>query len=426
MNKNLLAILVASLVLFHVAVDAVPSDPFNPPSATLEVHVDKSGSDVSGTGTLDNPFLTIQAALASITDASTTKRYAITVGTGRFDEVGTILIKPWVWFVGIQRTATRVTATGVALSTAFTSGNFRAGFKDILFSGSVNVVLDLQALGGSGSTVIECQTLYVNNQFIFKGRTSADFVEMWDSQILGIGTTNAIELWSLSGLIHNTYIGADLFVSDAGGTENLYLGVSECDLVAGVTVEQTLTGNIFQFAITSSTSQAGYLTFDAVSAADFTFDAISIPNTRTIDSNVVISRLTPAWGVAYAPSSPSAWQSPAPDNVQSALDALAVQESNSYGQATGADPLLNDPTPILVRYLAATCAVTGDEFIMPTLASSQGQEWVIVNIGSYACSIKFASGESYGNAGAGVPLVIVAGDSKRLFSFGNVIPWQLV
>ena len=82
----------------------------------------------------------------------------------------------------------------VKLSPSFASGNFRSGFKDILFSGSTDVIFDLQAIGGSGSTVIEIQTTHINNKFTFKARTTADFVEARMCQILGKYNTFKIDL----------------------------------------------------------------------------------------------------------------------------------------------------------------------------------------------------------------------------------------
>lgn len=51
-----------------------------------KVHVGKSGSDTIGDGTLHSPYLTIAKAISTITDASYSNPYAITICTGFFSE----------------------------------------------------------------------------------------------------------------------------------------------------------------------------------------------------------------------------------------------------------------------------------------------------------------------------------------------------
>ena len=64
------------------------------PSQTQIVYVRKSGSDITGNGTENNPYLTIAHALSTILDASVNKRYVILLGPGQYADP--FLIKPWV------------------------------------------------------------------------------------------------------------------------------------------------------------------------------------------------------------------------------------------------------------------------------------------------------------------------------------------
>ena len=68
------------------------------PSAMQQVFVDKGGNDATGDGSQAKPFLTIQRALTSITDATTAKRYAVIVGPGTYADP--FNVKPWVAIEG--------------------------------------------------------------------------------------------------------------------------------------------------------------------------------------------------------------------------------------------------------------------------------------------------------------------------------------
>ena len=71
------------------------------PQASRELYVNKGGSDITGTGSVTQPFLTIAHAIAVVNgfaDASTTKRYLILLGPGDWSDP--IVLPAWVWIVG--------------------------------------------------------------------------------------------------------------------------------------------------------------------------------------------------------------------------------------------------------------------------------------------------------------------------------------
>jgi hypothetical protein len=145
---------------------------------------------------------------------------------------------PWVWIIGTQRTASRITSSTnlVKLHSTFTTGNHRMGLQNILFSGSTNVYLDLQTLGGSGSVVLELQSAFINNDFTFKGRSTADFVESWTSQILG-----NIRLYCLSFNLKGNLLG-NLFLNDVGSQSgsNGVIGTLTSNLMSAATFNKSL------------------------------------------------------------------------------------------------------------------------------------------------------------------------------------------
>jgi len=102
-----------------------------------EVFVAKNGSDVTGTGSVLNPFASIGAAMAAITDSAPSKRYAIKVEAGAYTEASALNIKPDVYVVGTLKDAVRITAPSFGLDASFTgSGDKRSGFSQVILIGS--------------------------------------------------------------------------------------------------------------------------------------------------------------------------------------------------------------------------------------------------------------------------------------------------
>lgn len=102
--------------------------------------VSKGGDDVTGDGTLTKPFATIAAAMASITDATPSKRYIIKVEAGAYTE-GALTLKPNVFVVGDLKEGVRVTASSVAMDASFnapSSQDHRSGMARIILTGACN------------------------------------------------------------------------------------------------------------------------------------------------------------------------------------------------------------------------------------------------------------------------------------------------
>jgi len=68
------------------------------PASLQEVYVDRANGLDTNPGTKSMPFATINAALASIPDASAVKRYAVVCAPGNYAE--NVLMIPWVSLVG--------------------------------------------------------------------------------------------------------------------------------------------------------------------------------------------------------------------------------------------------------------------------------------------------------------------------------------
>jgi hypothetical protein len=101
--------------------------------------VSKGGVDATGDGTLTKPYATVGAAMASITDASPTKRYLIKVQAGAYTE-GALALKANVFICGDQKEAVRISASSFSLASDFSgSADNRSGMsKLIIAAGNAN------------------------------------------------------------------------------------------------------------------------------------------------------------------------------------------------------------------------------------------------------------------------------------------------
>lgn len=86
------------------------------------------------------PFASISAALASISDASPTKRYTVLITAGEYTETGTVNLKPNVFLCGVVPDAVRITATTWALDATFTgAADNRTGIHNCIVNGAVSL-----------------------------------------------------------------------------------------------------------------------------------------------------------------------------------------------------------------------------------------------------------------------------------------------
>ena len=91
---------------------------FGSVTASRCIYVNKGGSDITGNGTVEKPFLTLSASMEAIppTGSLPTSSWAVYVGPGIYSEA-TVLWKPWVTLCGnsTEATALSYAATNVTL-----------------------------------------------------------------------------------------------------------------------------------------------------------------------------------------------------------------------------------------------------------------------------------------------------------------------
>jgi hypothetical protein len=113
-----------------------------PPLATeydQQVFVSDGADPLVATGAPLRPFASVSAAMAAITDATPTKRYAISVAAGEYTEASALNLKPNVFIIGISRDAVRITAPSFGLDASFTgAADNRSGISNAIVTGAAS------------------------------------------------------------------------------------------------------------------------------------------------------------------------------------------------------------------------------------------------------------------------------------------------
>ena len=104
-----------------------------------QIFVAAGADPLVATGAPLRPFASISAAMAAITDALPTKRYAISVAAGAYTEASALDLKPNVFIIGVSRDAVRITAPSFGLDASFTGGaDNRSGISNAIVTGTAS------------------------------------------------------------------------------------------------------------------------------------------------------------------------------------------------------------------------------------------------------------------------------------------------
>jgi hypothetical protein len=165
-------------------------------AATIEiaqsVYVTADGSDATGDGSLAKPFATISGAMAAITDASPSKRYAIQVAPGNYTEVSGLALKANVFVIGADLRLVRITGA-VSLDSSFSgSADNRAGFSRVSLLSAVN--FDWAAVT-SAAGKIYCREVLFSSTLNLNGHNNAIAQALFDQcQMFGATTISGINV----------------------------------------------------------------------------------------------------------------------------------------------------------------------------------------------------------------------------------------
>lgn len=175
------------------------------------VYVAKNGTDTNPNvtlGTLDNPYLTVQAALNSITDASSTKYYVVFVMPGTYLE--DLTLKPWIGIIGLSKETTKVrTETGDHIAN-FTSGG-RWFAKNIGFGGTQDMIFTHPAASSGGTSIWfdNCQIGTLTANMLGGG---VDYVQLRND----VSITGATAIHAANLTAYNSVFMGGLTIDDTG------------------------------------------------------------------------------------------------------------------------------------------------------------------------------------------------------------------
>lgn len=306
------------------------------PVATQIVYVNKAGNDATADGSECEPFLTVTAAMASITDATPAKRYAISIGPGSYAEP-LIHLKANVQLIGTSALLTRLSIPFDIndpswFETTFQNDN-RSGFVDLIL---LSAPLDFNFVTASSfSGKLFFANVDISPSPTFTAlTTSVNQVNIRDSRLSSGYTQNGINMLMFASFVSggnitiNSQATTDAQVNLVGGGIN---GNVIINVQSGHVPIDPL--NLTSFAITENIfnpfPNSGRLIVNGVNNVDTrvraTVDSIPIRSRVTlVGTGTTLIRVDDAFGLAYTPGNPADWAAPPPTTVQEALDRIAA------------------------------------------------------------------------------------------------------
>ena len=169
-----------------------------------EVYVAKNGDDLTADGSLGKPFLTVQSAMASITDASPTKRYVIKVQAGTYVETGDFDLKANIYIAGTDHVfATRIQANSFRMASDFSgTADNRSGFANCTLIGPCN--FDWSAVT-SGAGKLYFNNCSFNSAMTLTGHNNGTAqAQIWMSTHFGAFTVSGINLMTIANRFYDS------------------------------------------------------------------------------------------------------------------------------------------------------------------------------------------------------------------------------
>ena len=237
-----------------------------------QIFVSDGADPLVATGAPQRPFASISAAMAAITDAAPTKRYAISVAAGEYTEASTLNLKPNVFIIGISRDAVRITAPSFGLDASFTgAADNRSGISNAIVTGAAS--FDFTTVTSTAGKLVFSDTSFnsavtltgYNNAIVQAQFSGCQMFGVFTIQGVNVGVFNDNILFSNIILTQSPFGGVPTFLVATGGS-------------CGGTVTATTTVNDFNKRISvfaRSFWMNGPVTFDGPSSyLDYTVDSI--------------------------------------------------------------------------------------------------------------------------------------------------------
>jgi hypothetical protein len=276
------------------------------PVASQIVYVNKGGSDATGNGTIGLPFLTIGAAQASITDASPSKLYVVTVGPGTYAE--SIVLKSGVYIEGPDIITTTLTG-GVSLDPAFPA-NGQTG------------LLNFNILGDSTFTYSATPGFVDNVGVVYSGNLTVTGVDDSCSFTLDscICDGNTAVFTTCNFFPFNTSIANDVTLQSAGAVAAT--SEPESTYFAKLTISAPGAGACDMNA--AGGSVVGPLLVTGANAS-YTSTADGFPSGFVVAGGASVTLGTTGDGIQYDPTNLANWSGVGPSSIGNALDRIAAK-----------------------------------------------------------------------------------------------------
>jgi hypothetical protein len=291
------------------------ANPSPAPGANFSVYVAQGGSDITGNGSILNPYATIDHAMSTITFAMPFFPVGIFVGPGFYPE-SNLAIKANTYIVGSGPTLTSITITNSTLGSGWGAAVSGAGVFNCTFSGT-GIVYDFSSVGSSDGQFFLVDILSSNvTPYTFTANTGSitNVLSLLSCRLDGTITLNNMNIRSTSSrlgvLTSNVTIAGLLeqfFNSDISGNVAITAG-------GGDTIAFTL----------SNCNIGGTLNANGPITITSSVDGIPIHSKVTLAAGASITNLNDAYSVNYTPAVPGNWTSP-PTTVQQALDQIAAK-----------------------------------------------------------------------------------------------------
>jgi hypothetical protein len=310
------------------------------PILNQSLYISKTGSDDTGNGSINSPFLTIAWALSFISSPSANVRYTIYVAPGEYADP--FSIRPWTSIIGAYAGSNGVTPDGAMLveitapadtcgfSADWATSRYSVGFMSGL--GFQNHQTWDQASHPGMQPQLNFQSCSFNSGASFLGPGTVGFDNVtWDDCLSYGGVT--VQGWQVLWTRNCVFLGGnvDINAGPPGATEDT-TWLSQGDSVGtnfsstNVTLFQDGYNPHYAKADLSNTSVVGNLTINGVlTSYSSTMEGIPCPVMllNGAQSPILVSCAT---GLAYDPLDDGYWVTP-PTSVSNALDQLAAKSS---------------------------------------------------------------------------------------------------
>jgi hypothetical protein len=169
-------------------------------------YVSKGGSDKTGDGSASAPFLTIEAAEASIADASNTNFYCIDIAPGTYAIAAGFTKKPNIGWRGAGRRLTSVSVGalsavgGVSITNAIDQPTAQLFFENLTINGGPTGFTFNQTVGATSNNIIVNMAnvrIATGTSIVFNGTSTGSQITLFNCEVIGTTTIKTAYLYAV-------------------------------------------------------------------------------------------------------------------------------------------------------------------------------------------------------------------------------------